>query len=108
MILRSEGRFFLFALRADRRIDWKMAREILGSGSVSLAAPEEVRRVAGVEIGAVAPFGNLMGIPTYAEESVYENGVFDFSCGKHDRSIELRTEDWDRVVRPIRARFAIV
>jgi prolyl-tRNA editing enzyme YbaK/EbsC (Cys-tRNA(Pro) deacylase) len=106
MILRSKGKFYLFALRAHKKLDWKKVRSILQTDSVSLATPEEVLEVTGVEIGAVAPFGNLMGIPTYSDESVFAEEKFDFSCGKHEKSMELGTKDWEKVVQPIHSNFS--
>jgi len=106
MILRSKGKFYLFALRASKKIDWKKVRKILGTDSVSLATPEEVLKVMGVEIGACAPFGNLVSIPTYADTDIYSIEKFVFSCGKHDKSIEIKVDDWDKIVKPIRVGFS--
>ena len=106
MVLRSKGKFYLFALRASRKIDWKKVRTILGTDSVSLAEPAEVLSVMGVEIGACAPFGNLVGIPTYADVDIYSIEKFVFSCGKHDKSIEISVDDWDKIVKPVRVGFS--
>jgi Ala-tRNA(Pro) deacylase len=108
IVLRSEGRFFLFATPGDRKIDFKKVRALLNTESVSLATHEEVLRVAGVPIGSVPPFGTLFAqpIPTYGEKSMERNEEIDCSPGRHDASLTLRFEDWKKVVQPIMADFA--
>lgn len=107
ILLRSEGRFFLFVIPGDRKIDFRKVRAILRTDSVSLATPDEVLRVAGVPIGSVPPFGSLFPTPTptYGESSMLRNTEMDCSPGRNDASLTLRVEDWRKAVEPVMADF---
>jgi Ala-tRNA(Pro) deacylase len=108
ILLRSEGRFFLFVIPGDLKIDFKKARALLQTASVSLATPDEVLRVTGVPVGSVPPFGNLFlpPVPTYAEQSMLRNTEMDCSPGRNDASLTLRVEDWRKAAQPQMADFA--
>ena len=43
--------------------------------NLRFATEEEAENVARVEMGSVPPFGNLLGLPTYFDEGLFENDV---------------------------------
>ena len=106
LIFRSEGKFYMFVIAGNERIDYKKAKEEIGKDRISMATPEEVKEVSGVEVGAVPPLGNLFNIPVYFDKSVLETEYACFSAGSHYKSIKLKSEDLKKAVEPIVGDFA--
>lgn len=105
IILRSEGRFLMCVLPGNRKIDFRKVKQILGSRKLSLATAEEVKKVSGCEIGGVPPFGNLFNIPVYLDKSLLDNELIDFNAGLQTVSIEMRSDDYLRMVNSIAGDF---
>ena len=100
MVIRSEGRFYLFVICADRKIDFKKVKQILNSKSVSFATEEEVMKISGCHIGAVPPFGNLFDLDVYVDNSILSVENINFNAGRNDTSIFMKREDYINIVKP--------
>ena len=64
------------------------------------AFPEEVKDIMGCEIGACYPFGNLIRLPTYADNYLSTNDTISFNPGVHTHSIEMSWQDFYSLVKP--------
>ena len=106
MILRFNGNFCMCVLRATEKIDFKKMKKILDTGSVSFATAEEVKTVTNCIPGGVPPFGNLFKIPVYADKQIFDNEIINFNAGTQTQSIQMKAEDWKKVVNPIIEEFA--
>ena len=51
--------YYLVTVRQDRHVDLKALRTLLGSRPLSFASPPDLKRMLGLEPGAVTPFGVL-------------------------------------------------
>lgn len=100
LIFRSEGSFAMLVIAGDKKADMKTLKFTLRAKSLSLATPEEALQVTHCTIGSIPPFGNLFGIPVYVDKSLYRNERINFNAGRHDTSIQMNIEDWERVVKP--------
>ena len=100
MIIRSEGKFYNFVLSAAKKLDWKKIKTLLKSDSVSLASPEEVKEAINCEIGSVPPFGSLYHLKVYCDPFLLENEFIDFNAGLHTISINMKSNDWLKLVNP--------
>ncbi len=101
MIVRAEGKFYQFVIAAHKRISFKKVKQILKTKSVSLATPEEVNQITNCTPGSVPPFGNLFDIIVYVDKSLLLNEEIDFNAGRHEVSITMKREDWQKIVNPI-------
>lgn len=99
LILRSEGRFFQFVIPGDSKLDFKKAKSVLNTSSLSLATPEEVKELTDCTVGSVPPFGNLWSVPVFADLEL--SSEIDFSAGLHEKSMTVSREDWASVVEPV-------
>ncbi|MBI4144949.1 hypothetical protein HY493_01975 [Candidatus Woesearchaeota archaeon] len=106
LVFRSEGAFAMLVISGDKQVDWSALRRVLRTKSLSLATPEEAFQITGCRIGSIPPFGNLFNIPVYVDKSLWRNEMIYFNAGRHDTSIGMNIDDWDRVVRPIRVSVA--
>jgi Ala-tRNA(Pro) deacylase len=100
LLLKSENDFILAILPGDRKLDSKKFKGLLKIKDFRFALPEEVKNKMGCEIGACYPFGNLIGLLTYVDNSLSKNEVISFNPGVHDRSIEIKWRDFYLVVKP--------
>jgi Ala-tRNA(Pro) deacylase len=60
------------------------------------------------EPGAMPPFGNLYGVPVYADEALARNEQIVFQAGTHTETMSVSYEAFDRLVQPIVARLGFV
>ena len=106
MIVRNKEEYYLLVLPADKHIDWKRIRAILHVSNLRFATEEEAENVAHVKMGSVPPFGNLLGLPTYFDEGLFENEEVNFNPGSTTHSIAMKSVDLRTLVSPIVASFA--
>jgi len=100
LLLKYENNFILAVLPGDRKLDSKKLKNLLKIKSFRFASPEEVKEKMGCEIGACYPFGNLIGLPTYADNSFSKNDIVSFNPGLHTRSIEIKWRDFYSLIKP--------
>jgi len=98
-------KFIQAVLSADQRIDLKKLKILLQSKNVSLASPDEVLEKTGCTIGSVPPFGKLFNIQMYMDESLLKKDLIVFSAGTHNDSIQLKAEDYYKILEPIVCEF---
>jgi Ala-tRNA(Pro) deacylase len=53
------------------------------------------------------PFGNLYGIPVFVDRSLTEQEEIVFEACTHTDVIRMRYEDFERLVSPVVAEFAV-
>jgi Ala-tRNA(Pro) deacylase len=107
MIVRGKDEdYYLFVLPADKQLDWKRLRAILGVRQLRFATVEEAESIAHVKMGSVPPFGNILGLPTYFDEGLFENDVVNFNPGSTTHSIAMKSADLRALVSPVVASFA--
>ena len=105
MIVRDKEDYYLLVLPADKHIDWKHIRAILHVSNLRFATEEEAENVAHVKMGSVPPFGNILGLPTYFDEGLFENEEVIFNPGSTTHSIAMKSTDLRALVSLIVASF---
>jgi Ala-tRNA(Pro) deacylase len=53
------------------------------------------------------PFGNLYGMETYADKRLREDREIVFNAGSHKELVKLAYVDFERLVKPKTAEFAV-
>jgi Ala-tRNA(Pro) deacylase len=106
VLLRAPSRWLLAVLPATRRVDLDALAEALG-GPVRLANSQELGEVfRDCEWGAAPPFGRLYGLETLLEESISPQAWLVFETHTHMEAVRIRCDDFERLERPRRLRFA--
>src|SRR3989304_3798593 len=85
--LEFKDKYFALVLRGKDRIDFKKVRRLFG-GKSELAKADEVKKVAGVPVGAVCPI--LLDIPIYFDENAM--GLKHVNMGSGDLTKELEMD----------------
>jgi Ala-tRNA(Pro) deacylase len=103
LICRADGRFVLLVLPGDRRLDSARARKALGVKSLRFATRDEVEELTSLTPGAIPPFGQVFGIPSYCDPKLLDEPTISFNAGDHAVSVSLRSADYLVVEQPTRA-----
>jgi Ala-tRNA(Pro) deacylase len=94
-------------LPADRKLDLRKLKRIIQE-PVALQSEAEFAPVfADCETGAMPPFGNLYGLPTYVDQHLAEENYIVFEAGTYTDAIKIRYGDYHRVVKPVVVDLAI-
>lgn len=102
LICRADGRFVLLVLPGDRRLDSARARKALGAKSLRFATRDEVEALTSLTPGAIPPFGQVFGIPSYCDLNLLDEPKINFNAGDHAASVSLRTADYLALEQPAR------
>jgi Ala-tRNA(Pro) deacylase len=108
VIVKLDGKMAMLVLPASRMVDLDLIEKLTGSNSVALATESEFKDAfPGCEIGAMPPFGNLYGMNVFVAESLTKDEEIAFNAGSHTELIRLAYADFERLVQPRVARFAV-
>jgi len=87
-------------LPADHQIDLEKAAKAMGK-AVSLNRENEFKSLfPDCAVGAMPPFGNLYGVPTYVDKSLTQEDYIVFEAGTHTDAIKLSYLDYEKIVKP--------
>jgi Ala-tRNA(Pro) deacylase len=106
LVCRAGGTHVLLVLPANRRMDSRAFKRAYGVKDVAMISAQELKDLTGLEVGAVPPFGSLIGLPTYVDERLLDEPNISFNAGRRTFSVVLATEDYQRIENPIVGRFA--
>lgn len=107
VMVKLDGQLAMAVLPASYRVDLNLLKEAAHAGSAVLAGEEDFfDRFPESETGAMPPFGNLYGIPVFAEESLAKDKEIAFNAGTHRELIRISWDDFARLVEPKTVRFA--
>lgn len=106
LLFHADDRVVLLVLPANRRVDSRAFKQAFGVRNLRMVSGDELGELTGLEQGAVPPFGNLLGFPTYVDERLLELPQISFNAGSRTFSVVLAVPDYRRLAEPIVARFA--
>jgi len=100
VIAKSGDRHLMIVLPADHQIDLEKAEKTIGN-AVALGKEQEFKSLfPDCAIGAMPPFGNLYGVPTYVDEHLAEQDYIVFEAGTHTNAIKMSYRDYEKIVKP--------
>jgi Ala-tRNA(Pro) deacylase len=107
VMVKSGEQQVMAVLSADHQIDLEKAAKAMGK-SVSLDTEKEFKSLfPDCALGAMPPFGNLYGIPTYVDKSLAQEDYIVFEAGTQTDAIKLSYLDYEKIVKPQVADLAI-
>jgi Ala-tRNA(Pro) deacylase len=102
------GRLAMFVLPAPLLVDLERAARALGVADARLAEEAEFGpQFADCETGAEPPFGNLYGLPVYADERLLTEQRLVFAAGSHTATMTITLGDYLRLVEPERVSVGV-
>jgi len=107
VLLSGPSGFFLAVLPATQQVNTDILENEL-AGSVRLATQMEMASLfRDCEWGVVPPFGILYHLPTILEDRLDPKSMLVFEGNTHFEAIRMRCQDFERLERPRRLRFAM-
>jgi len=107
VIVLADNNMVALVLPASYRADLNKIQAALGAREIRLALETEfVAAFPDCEVGTMPPFGNLYGIPVYAEKRLTEEETMVFPIGTYTDTMSLRYVDFERLVHPRVMTFA--
>ena len=100
VMIKSGDQHLMMVLPADHQIDLEKVEKAIGSG-VSLDKEQEFKSLfPDCVTGAMPPFGNLYGLPTYLDMDLAEQEYIVFEAGTHTDAIKISYRDYEKIVKP--------
>ena len=100
VMVKSGDQHLMMVLPADHQIDLEKVENAIGN-AVSLDKEQEFKSLfPDCAIGAMPPFGNLYGLPTYVDNSLAEQDYIVFEAGTHTDAIKMSYRDYEKIVKP--------
>jgi Ala-tRNA(Pro) deacylase len=100
VMVKSDGNHIMTVIPADHRIDLLKVEKLTGKPA-SLETEQDFKSIfPDCAVGAMPPFGNLYGVPTYVDEKLTQQDYIVFEAGTHTDAIKLSYSDYEKIVRP--------
>jgi Ala-tRNA(Pro) deacylase len=100
VMIKSGEQRLMVALPADHQIDLEKVGKVIGK-TASLGSEKEFKSLfPDCAIGAMPPFGNLYGLPTYVDNRLAEQDYIVFEAGTHTDAIKMSYRDYEKIVNP--------
>jgi len=91
----------MLVLSASSSVNIEKLKGELGVEDVRLAREAEfAAEFPDCEVGAMPPFGNLYGLPTYVDQALASAQEITFSAGSHTEAMRISYYDYERLVQP--------
>jgi Ala-tRNA(Pro) deacylase len=101
VMVKSGEQRFMTVLPADHQIDLEKVAKAIGNAA-SLDSEQEFKSLfPDCATGAMPPFGNLYGLPTYVDKRLAEEDYIVFEAGTHTDAIKLSYADYAKIVKPL-------
>ena len=100
VMIKSGEQRLMAVLPADHQIDLEKVGKVIGK-TASLDSEKEFKSLfPDCAIGAMPPFGNLYGLPTYVDKNLAAQDYIVFEAGTHSDAIKLSYRDYEKIVKP--------
>ncbi|TMP92636.1 MAG: YbaK/EbsC family protein [Verrucomicrobia bacterium] len=100
VMIKSGEQRLMAVLPADHQIDLEKVGKVIGK-TASLDSEKEFKSLfPDCVIGAMPPFGNLYGLPTYVDKNLAAQDYIVFEAGTHSDAIKLSYRDYEKIVKP--------
>jgi len=107
VMVKSGGEHLMTVLPADSRLDLENLEKLTGKPAAIESEAEFKDLFPDCAPGAMPPFGDLYGVPTYVDKSLTKEDYIVFEAGTHTDAIKLSYGDYERTAKPHIQEFAV-
>jgi prolyl-tRNA editing enzyme YbaK/EbsC (Cys-tRNA(Pro) deacylase) len=101
LLLKVGERYLAAVVRGDRRVDLNKAEKVFGK-RVSLARPNEVRSILGVDVGAVTPISaRVKSLQVVLDPAIATQEFVVCGGGSLNRLYQVRVQDLLNYLKPM-------
>jgi len=101
---KSSKKNYQFNIPAHLKLDMKSVTEHVKE-KCEFEDPQVILERFGLKVGSIPPFGGLLNIDTYYDESIKNLDQVAFNCGLLSESIVMKAKDLTKLVDPIFGNF---
>jgi len=99
-ISKKEKKYILAVVPGDAKIDLNAIKELFDGTYISFATPEIAEELAGCVSGTILPFSFNPELELIVDPALLENTEIFFNAARLDRSMALKTSDYERLAKP--------
>lgn len=100
VMVKSGEQHLMVVLPADHQIDLQKVEKVIGKAA-SIDKEQEFKTLfPDCATGAMPPFGNLYGLPTYVDKCLAEQDYIVFEAATHTDAIKMTYRDYEKIVKP--------
>lgn len=92
--------YFLACVTANRRLDTRKIRSMMGCSRLSFASKEEIKKITGYEMGAIPPIALQKDIAIIFDELIIKKEKVNISSGDTRFGLELSPKDLVILAKP--------
>ena len=107
VMVKTDGGLLMAVLPSDLRIDLEKLEKVVGRKTTLATEADFQALFPDCVVGTMPPFGVLYGVAAYVDASLTEIGKIVFEAGTHSDAIRMRYADYERLVKPTVADFAV-
>jgi len=108
VMVKLDGKMAMAVLSAADHVDVEKLARAAHARKAQLASEGEFKALFGeCEIGAMPPFGNLYGMKVFVSSRLAADEEIAFNAGSHTELLKLTYADFERLVKPAVADFAV-
>ncbi len=107
LLLKAKDKFILVVLSGSKKLDSKKLKKVLGVKDIRFASPAEVKDKMGCVVGACYPFGSVVQLETYLDNSLLAQSNISFNPGLHHKSVKIKLSDYLLVEKPLRVDVSV-
>ena len=93
LLFRAENSFLICLVAGDKRCSLNKLKKILDEKDVSMANPEDVKKITGYTIGGVSPTGHLTKIKIFIDETLNRFSTIFAAAGHPNAVFEINFEN---------------
>ena len=93
LLFKAGDSFILCLVSGDKRCSLKKLKKILNEKDISMASPEDVKKVTGYTIGGVSPTGHLTQIKIFTDETLNRFSSIFAAAGHPNAVFEINFEN---------------
>jgi Ala-tRNA(Pro) deacylase len=107
VMVKLDEKLAMAVLPANYHVDLATLKRTLKAKTMALASEDDFKdRFSECETGAMPPFGNLFGLPVFADDNLAKDKEIAFNAGTHRELIRMSWDDFKRLAEPMMLRFA--
>lgn len=88
---------YMFCISGDKKLDLKIGDKLVKE-PLTFEDPNIIFERYKLEIGGIPPFGELLNLLTFYDNSIFENKEIAFNCGDRISSIIMFSEDYRKLI----------
>ncbi|HKF21866.1 MAG TPA: YbaK/EbsC family protein [Candidatus Angelobacter sp.] len=109
VMVKIDGALAMAVVSASQHVKLGALKGATFADDIELASESEFKEsFPDCEVGAMPPFGNLYGMPVFADESLSRDKEIAFNAGSHRELVRIAWPDYERLVEPTVLRIGSV